>query len=114
MLQKSRVEGMSKLTELLTELCPNGVLHTSLETVCDFVSGFAFKSSTFSDSGTPVCKTTNIQNNEICFDGIDCISKADYKEHNIDIYYQLWIRAEQIYLLADSKNKCDLYCLFRP
>ena len=76
---------MSRLEELIAELCPDGVKYKSLETVCGFISGFAFRSSTFSDTGEPVCKTTNIQNNVVCFDGMDCISLEDYNE-NLDKY----------------------------
>ena len=76
---------MSRLNELLKELCPDGVEYKELETVCSFMSGFAFKASTFTDSGEPICKTTNIQNNEVSFEGMDCFNLSDYSE-NLDKY----------------------------
>lgn len=76
---------MSKLEQLINELCPDGVEYKELETVCGFMSGFAFKTSTFTDSGEPICKTTNIQNNEISFQGMDCFNLSDYSE-NLDKY----------------------------
>ena len=33
-----------------------------LSEVCNFQNGFAFKSNTFKDSGTPVIRITNIKN----------------------------------------------------
>ena len=76
---------MSRLDELLKEYCPNGVEYRALETVCGFMSGFAFKASTFTDEGEPICKTTNIQNNEIAFQGMDCFNPSDYSE-NLERY----------------------------
>lgn len=40
---------MSKLKELIQKLCPNGVEYRKLGEVCDFINGFAFKSSLFKD-----------------------------------------------------------------
>ena len=79
---------MTKLEQLINEICPNGVEYCKLSTVCKFMSGFAFKASSFTDIGEPVCKTTNIQNGEILFEGMDRISVSDYKE-NLERYLVL-------------------------
>ena len=71
---------MSRLEDLIAELCPNGVEYRKLEEVCGFVTGFSFKSSLFRESGTPICKTTNITDGYISFEGMDCFDISDYKE----------------------------------
>ena len=76
---------MTKLEKLIKEFCPDGVEYKTLETVCSFISGFAFKSSKFIDDGQPICKTTNIQNNEVSFNNMDCFNLSDYSE-NLDKY----------------------------
>ena len=48
MLSQSTTEKtMSRLEELIAELCPNGVEYIKLEEVCGFMTGFSFKSSLF-------------------------------------------------------------------
>ena len=76
---------MNRLDELIAELCPDGVEYKALGEVCGFISGFAFKASTFTTTGEPICKTTNIQNGEIVFNGMDCFSLSTYSE-NLDKY----------------------------
>ena len=43
---------MSKLDELIQELCPNGVEYVHLETVCQISKGIQFNKSDMSDIGT--------------------------------------------------------------
>lgn len=71
---------MSRLEELIAELCPDGVEYKKLEEVCEFVTGFSFKSSLFKEIGTPICKTTNIADGYISFEGMNCFDISDYKE----------------------------------
>ena len=71
---------MSKLDELIKELCPNGVEYKRLEEVCEFISGFAFKASLFKDEGKPICRTTNLQRGIIEFQDMICFNPSDYKE----------------------------------
>lgn len=42
---------MSRLNELIQELCPDGVEFKKLGEVCNFINGFAFKSSLFKEKG---------------------------------------------------------------
>ena len=51
---------MSKLQELIRELCPEGVEYKKLGEVCDFINGFAFKSSLFHENGDRIIRITNI------------------------------------------------------
>ena len=69
---------MSEIRKLIERLCPDGVEYKKLGEVCDFLTGFAFKATTFKKTGLPICKTTNIQNNAIDFDDMDCFDLYDY------------------------------------
>ena len=69
---------MSEIKKLIERLCPDGVEYKKLGEVCDFLTGFAFKATTFKKTGLPICKTTNIQNNAIDFDDMDCFDLDDY------------------------------------
>jgi type I restriction enzyme S subunit len=51
--------------------------------VCDFQNGFAFKSKTYKESGLPILRITNIQNDEIDSKELVFFDKNDYKE---DLY----------------------------
>jgi type I restriction enzyme, S subunit len=48
--------------------------------VCDFQNGFAFKSNTFCDSGIPLLRISNIQNESVNADKLVFIDPKDYKE----------------------------------
>ena len=56
---------MSKLQELIRELCPDGVEYKKLGEVCDFINGFAFKSSLFHENGDRIIRITNIANTKV-------------------------------------------------
>ena len=71
---------MSKLDDLIKQLCPDGVEYKKLSTICDFYSGFSFKASLFKKDGLPICKTTNIQNDLINFNDMECFTLNDYNE----------------------------------
>ena len=49
-----------------------------LSEVCNFQNGFAFKSNTFKDSGTPVIRITNIKNEIIDTSNVVYINPLDY------------------------------------
>ena len=51
-----------------------------LESVCKFQNGFAFKSKTFKDSGTPVVRITNIKDELVDLSNMVFIDKTDYKK----------------------------------
>jgi len=48
--------------------------------VCDFQNGFAFKSKTFKESGIPVVRITNIQNEKLDLSKIVYIDPSDYNK----------------------------------
>lgn len=70
---------MSKLQELIRELCPDGVEYKKLGEVCEFVNGFAFKSNLFKASGERVLRITNINGVTIDIDDVKYFHKDDYK-----------------------------------
>lgn len=76
---------MSRLEELIRELCPNGVEYTDLNEVCKFQNGFAFKSGLFSKTGLPILRIANILDGKLSDDGYICFNPNDYKE-NLDNY----------------------------
>ena len=51
-----------------------------LSEVCNFQNGFAFKSNTFKDSGTPVIRITNIKNEIIDTSNVVYINPLDYNQ----------------------------------
>lgn len=69
---------MSKIKELIKELCPNGVTYQTIETVCDFQNGYAFKSNLFKDDGDILLRITNIDGNKIDLSDIKYINISDY------------------------------------
>ena len=71
---------MSKLDELIKELCPDGVEYKELNSVCRFQNGFSFKSPLFKSSGLPILRITNISNGEIKDSDFVYFEKSDYKE----------------------------------
>lgn len=76
---------MSKLEELIKELCPNGVEYKELNSVCQFQNGFAFKSNLFVERGLPILRITNISNGELSNDDYVYFNPNDYNE-NLDSY----------------------------
>lgn len=48
--------------------------------VCDFQNGFAFKSSKFTDRGTPILRISNIQKGNISLDKLVYTNVSSYKE----------------------------------
>jgi type I restriction enzyme S subunit len=53
--------------------------------VCDFQNGFAFKSNTYKESGLPILRITNIQNQNLEVNDLVYFDPNDYKE-NFDKY----------------------------
>jgi len=71
---------MNWIEKMIAEQCPNGVKKVKLREVCDFRNGFAFKSTTFKDSGIPVIRITNIVNHSVDLTDAKYIEPSDYKE----------------------------------
>lgn len=55
-------------------------VETTLNEVCDLQNGFAFKSAKFRDSGLPILRISNIQNDTIDDRKLVYANPADYKE----------------------------------
>ena len=70
---------MSKLQELIRELCPEGVEYKKLGEVCDFINGFAFKSSLFHENGDRIIRITNIDGTNVNIDDVKYFWKSEYK-----------------------------------
>jgi type I restriction enzyme S subunit len=72
---------MSKLQELIKKLCPDGVEFRKLGEVCEFINGFAFKSSLFKDEGLPIIRITNINGVSIDLSDVKFFDSRDYKSN---------------------------------
>ena len=57
-----------------------GWVNTRLEDVCNLQNGFAFKSSLFKESGCPILRISNIQNDEVETRKLVFIDPEDYRE----------------------------------
>lgn len=71
---------MSKIDELIKELCPNGVEFKELRDVCEFKNGFAFKSNLFLKKGSAIIRITNIKNKYIDDSNLVYFDLNDYSE----------------------------------
>jgi len=58
---------------------PKGWEIKKLGEVCDFQNGFAFQSKTYKESGLPILRITNIQNDEINTEELVFFDAKDYK-----------------------------------
>lgn len=76
---------MSKIDDLISKLCPNGVEYKKLGNVCDVVVGFSFKANLFKKEGLPIVKTTNIQDGYIDENNMVFFDKSDYS-NNLENY----------------------------
>lgn len=72
---------MSKLQELIKKLCPDGVEFRKFGEVCEFINGFAFKSSLFKDEGLPIIRITNINGVSIDLSDVKFFDSRDYKSN---------------------------------
>lgn len=72
---------MSKLQELIKKLCSDGVEFRKLGEVCEFINGFAFKSSLFKDEGLPIIRITNINGVSIDLSDVKFFDSRDYKSN---------------------------------
>ena len=70
---------MSKIEELIQQLCSNGVEWKRLSDVCDFVNGFAFKSNLFKNAGDTIIRITNISGGRINLSDLKYCNVKDYK-----------------------------------
>lgn len=57
------------------------VQNKSLEEVCDFKNGFAFKSSLFRETGLPIIRITNVDGKTISLSDVKYFNPSDYNEN---------------------------------
>ena len=68
------------MTNILELIKNEKVEWKKLGEVCEFINGFAFKSSLFSQSGEAVIRITNINSGKVTFDDLKYIKLDDYPE----------------------------------
>lgn len=56
---------MSKINELIKELCPNGVVELRLGDVCAILNGYTFQSKKYVDEGYRVIRISDVQSGYI-------------------------------------------------
>lgn len=83
-LQNARDLFESHLNAVFTQR-GEGWVETTLEDVCGFQNGFAFKSSTFKETGYPILRISNIQAGKIDSEKLVFFNPKDYRE-NLDRY----------------------------
>lgn len=69
----------SKLNQIFSQKS-NGWVKTTLDNICKFQNGFAFKSAKFKSTGTPILRISNIQEGEIDLRKIVYTDPRDYSE----------------------------------
>ncbi len=62
-------------------ILPEGWKWVKLGDVCDFQNGFAFKSTTYKETGLPILRISNIQSDVINFNKLVYFDLADYNEN---------------------------------
>ena len=83
-LQNARALFASHLQSVFTHR-GKGWVDTKLEDVCGFQNGFAFKSSTFRETGCPILRISNIQDGVVDGEKLVFFDPKDYRE-NLDRY----------------------------
>lgn len=83
-LQNARALFESHLQSVFTHR-GKGWVETTLEDVCGFQNGFAFKSSTFRETGCPILRISNIQDGKVDTEKLVFFDPKDYRE-NLDRY----------------------------
>ncbi|MCQ2847106.1 restriction endonuclease subunit S, partial [Helicobacter pylori] len=73
-----------RLKTLLHTLAPKGVEFRKLGEVCDFQNGFAFQRKNFRNTGLPIIRISNIQNDRLLLDEVIYFSLNDYKGTNFE------------------------------
>lgn len=69
---------MSKINDLIKEMCPNGVEYKTIDEICYFQNGYAFKSSLFKSKGDILLRITNIDGKKIDLSDVKYIDVFDY------------------------------------
>ena len=95
---------MSKLDELIAELCPDGVEYRLFFDVCDYIRGITYnKNDEINDNsyGIEVLRANNItlETNTLNFDDVKLISE------NVKIKETQWLKKNDILICAGSGSK---------
>ncbi len=83
-LQNARAIFESHLQSVFTQRGP-GWVDAKLDDVCRFQNGFAFKSSSFKQSGCPILRISNIQDGRVDTEKLVFFDPKDYRD-NLDRY----------------------------
>ncbi|UOS68976.1 restriction endonuclease subunit S [Helicobacter pylori] len=83
-LKKEGVKKALRIKMLKQILASNGVEFRKLGEVCDFQNGFAFQRKNFRNTGLPIIRISNIQNDRLLLDEVIYFSLNDYKGTNFE------------------------------
>lgn len=59
---------------------PDGWRVKKLDNICQFINGYAFKSSDFKNSGVPIVRIGNLLNDKVSLDNVICYEESDKLE----------------------------------
>ena len=95
---------MSKLDDLINELCPNGVKYVDFLTVCNYIRGITYNKSDEINNGTEgigVFRANNItlDSNTLNFDDVKVVSK------DVRVKESQWLKKGDILICAGSGSK---------
>ena len=98
---------MSKINELILELCPNGVEYKNIKDLC--LENFWVMPSTpnYQNEGIPYITSKNIRNGIVMFDDVKYITEEDYKSISNNICYS-YLRIDFIHNI-NSFNLINIY-----
>ena len=86
---------MSKIDDLITQYCPNGVEFRKLGQIVCILNGYAFKSSKYSDSGIRVIRISDVQKSKM--------SDKDIKYYPIETQQEIEAQRETEAQQEDSQ-----------
>ncbi len=72
---------MSKIDELIQEMCPGGVVYTELKDIANILNGYSFESGSYVNNGIRVIRISDVQKGRI--------SDKDVKFYPIDTQDQI-------------------------
>ena len=104
-LRKSRDKGMSRLEELIAELCPDGVAYHKFSELCEYVRGVTYNKSQEAKEGDAehwkILRANNItiQHNVLNFEDVKLIKK------DVKIKSSQFLKAKDILICAGSGSK---------
>lgn len=70
---------MSKLNDLIKEMCPNGVIYKNIKELCRENFWVMPSTPNYQNEGIPYITSKNIKNGKVIFDNVKYITENDYK-----------------------------------